>query len=75
MVLVRTPGLSTKFADSWSGPFEITKQISPVTREIATPSSRRKFKVIHGNMLRPWHTATVKKVVVISEDNDHIPPH
>ena len=73
MALVRTPELSTKFADSWSGPFEITKQISPVTWKIATPSSRRKFKVIHGNMLRPWHTATANKVVVISEDDDHIP--
>jgi len=73
MVLVRTPGLSSKFADSWSGPFEITKQISPVTWEIATPSARKKSKVLHSNMLRPWHTAAVNRVVVISEADDHKP--
>ena len=45
MVLVRTPGLSAKFTDSWSGPFEITKQVSPITWEIATPSARKKNKM------------------------------
>ena len=57
MVLVRTPGLSAKFSDSWTGPFEVTKQVSLVTWEIATPLSCKKFRVVHGNMLRLWHTS------------------
>ena len=31
MVLVRTPGFSAKFSDSWEGQFEVLQQVTPVT--------------------------------------------
>ena len=46
-----------------------------MTWEIATPLSHKKFRVVHGNMLRPWHTSatTVNRVVVMSEYDDPVP--
>ena len=32
MVLVRKPGLHSKMGDSWDGPYQVAKQISPVTQ-------------------------------------------
>ena len=34
MVLVRKPGIQCKMGDSWEGPYQIEKQVSPVTYKI-----------------------------------------
>jgi len=34
MVLVRVPGLSSKYDDARSDPYEVTRKVTPVTREI-----------------------------------------
>jgi len=39
MVLVRTPGLSSKFSDSWEGPFELLRQGSILSCRISKPHS------------------------------------
>ena len=39
MVLVRTPGLTSKFADSWTGPYEVMRKVTPVTYELLVPDS------------------------------------
>ena len=39
MVLVRTPGLSSKFDDAWSGPYEVLLKVSSVMWEIDVPNA------------------------------------
>ena len=74
MVLVRTPGFSAKFSDSWEGPFEVLRQVTPVTWEISIPNSPRKKRIVHVNMLNEWHTAKVLvcRVVVLEEETPNI---
>lgn len=75
MVLVREPGLSSKFSDNWSGPYEVTKKVSLATWELATPTTVRKTRTLHTNMLKPWHTsdARVSRVLAVTEEDDHRP--
>ena len=73
MVLVRIPGLSSRFDDSWSGPYEILRQVTPVTWEISIPNSSKKNKrIVHSNRLKQWHTSEAKvgRVVSAVEDDD-----
>ena len=74
MVLVRTPGFSAKFSDSWEGPLEVLRQVTPVTWEISIPNSPRKNRIVHVNMLKEWHTAKVlvRRVVVLEEETPNI---
>ena len=76
MVLVCTPGLSSKFSDSWQCPYEVLRQISPVIWEIYVPNSPRKKRVIHANLLKQWHAPEGRalRVVLAIEDNTVSPP-
>ena len=77
MILVCTPGLSSKFTDSWVGPFEFLRQVTPVTWEILVTNTRKKTCIIHTKiMMKPWHTAEARvcRVVVATEDDDPDPP-
>ena len=75
MVLVRMPGLHSKMGDSWEGPYQIEKQISPVTYKIQVPSNQ---KLLHCNMLRQWTmpAAKIHRIVAISEEESEseVPP-
>ena len=51
MVLVRKPGLHSKMGDFWEGPYQIEKQISPVTYKIQVPGKPSNQKLLHCNML------------------------
>ena len=66
MVLVRTPGVSSKFADVWLGPYEVVRQVT-----------RGKRRLVHANLLKPWHTAEARaaRVVVAVEDDVTPTPH
>ena len=70
MVLVRKPGLHSKMGDSWEGPYQIEKQISPVTYKIQVPGKPCNQKLLHCNMLRQWTTpaAKIHRIVAISEE-------
>ena len=73
MILVRTLGLSSKYTDSWDGPFEVLRQVTHITWEISVPNTRKKTHIIHANnMMKPWHTAEacVYRVVVATEDDE-----
>ena len=69
MVLVRKPGLQFKMGDSWESPYQIGKQISPVTYRIEVPGKPSKNKLLHCNMLRRWNTpaAKIHRIVAITE--------
>ena len=60
MVSVRTPGLSSKLDDAWSGPYEVLRCVTPVTWELEVPDTAKKKQVVHANMLKLWHTVDAR---------------
>ena len=70
MVLVRKPILQGKLNTSWEGPYEIDKQISPVTYSVQVPGKPHKCKVLHCNLLKKWTTpaARIHRVIVMTEE-------
>ena len=78
MVLVRKPGLHSKLGDSWEGPYQIERQVSPVTYKIQVPGKPNQSKLLHCNMLRRWTTpaAKIHRVAAISKEESacEMPP-
>ena len=70
MVLVRKPGLHCKLGDSWEGPYQIERQVSPVTYYVQVPGKPNHSKLLHCNMLRRWTTPAIKihRVATITEE-------
>ena len=70
MVLVRKPVLHGKLGDSWDGPYQVEKQVSPVTYLVQVPGQSNKYKVLHCNMLRKWNTpaAKIHRVAIVHEE-------
>ena len=72
MVLVRTPGLSSKFDDAWAGPYEVLRKVTNVTWEIAVPDSKlKKKRIVHSNLLKVWHTADARigRIMLATDDD------
>ena len=71
MVLVKNPLKHGKLGSSWSGPFEVQRQVSPVTYDLHLPGSKAKSRVWHANMLKKWHAPVegVHRVVTVTEDD------
>ena len=69
MVLVRRPLLKKKMDCSWEGPFEIEKQVSPVTYALKLPGRSTKAKILHCNLLKEWHTPAdvLHRVMVVGD--------
>ena len=70
MVLVRKPGLQSKLGDTWDGPYQVERKISPVTYCIQVPGKPDKSKTLHCNLLRKWTTpaAQIHRVATIMEE-------
>ena len=70
MVLVKKPVLTGKMDCSWEGPFEIERQVSPVTYALKLPGRSNKAKILHCNLLKEWHTPADKlhRVMVVREE-------
>ena len=72
LVLLPIPGsaLSARF----SGPHAILKKISNTNYVVGTPNRRRKSRVCHVNMLKPFHVREVGLVVAeqVSDGSGHI---
>ena len=70
MVLVWKPGIHSKMADSWQGPFQVDSQVSPVTYKVQVPGKSHQFKVLHCNLLKRWSTTASKvhRVAIIHEE-------
>ena len=80
----RRPGLSRKFAKSWSGPFQITAKISDLNYEILGHNNRK--WVVHINRLKAAHgyeardsnprkprASRQRKDTASSHDSDELP--
>ena len=57
-VLVLQPQPGKPLALKYSGPFNVVKQTSAVDYVIDFQSSRKPYRVIHANLIRPYHKRT-----------------
>ena len=76
MVLLRTPGLTGKMKESWTGPFEVLRRVTAVNVELGLPGrSKKKCRVVHVNTIKPCHLpdCRVLRVMVVAEDPDELP--
>ena len=76
MVLLRTPGLTGKMKESWTGPFEVLRRVTAVNVELGLPGqSKKKCRVVHVNTIKPYHQpgCRVLRVMVVAEDPDELP--
>ena len=55
-MLVLLPTVSNKMLAKWQGPYPNVRQIGPVTYEINMFDHVRKKRILHVNMLKPWHS-------------------
>ncbi|KAJ8023192.1 hypothetical protein HOLleu_38300 [Holothuria leucospilota] len=53
-VLVFLPTASGKLQAEWQGPYEITSKVGDTDYEVNTGSVRKKMRIFHVNMMRPW---------------------
>ena len=49
------PIRQNKLQLQWSGPYKITKKVTPIDYEVRRPGRRRERKVYHINLLKKWH--------------------
>ena len=69
-VMYRTPGMNAKLTDAWEGPYEVEKQLGPVTYSLLVKGDKKK-RVAHVNTLKQYSEREIKKVTtVLEEDND-----
>ena len=73
-VLVLLPTSSNKLLASWSGPYSVTRRISPVNYDIEMSDRRRKKRIFHVNMLRQWHSLSALSLLAErdSEESSYI---
>ena len=76
MVLLRTPGLTGKMKESWTGPFEVLRRVTAVNVELGLPGQiKKKCRVVHVNTIKLYHQpdCRVLRVMVVAEDPDELP--
>ena len=66
-VLYRTPGINAKLTDAWEGPYEIDKQLGPVTHSLITSKDKKK-KVVHINTIKEYNERIRKVTAILEED-------
>ena len=62
-VMYRVPGLDTKLADSWIGPFEVTKVLGLITYQVDFNGG--KVRVVHVRFLKEYLDRAVKRATTI----------
>ena len=55
-VLVLLPTDTNKLLAEWQGPYEVLKQVRRVNYQIDMHDRKKRKRIFHVNMLRPWHT-------------------
>ena len=67
LVLVRTPGITSKLDEAWTGPWEVVRKCGPVTYEIRILMGNRKTKIAHLNTLKKFveRNVQVKRLCAI----------
>ena len=76
MVLLRTPGLTGKMKELWTGPFEVLRRVTAVNLELElSDRSKKKCRVVHVNTIKPYYQpdCRVLHVMVVAKDPDELP--
>ena len=76
-VLVLLPTSTNKLLAQWQGPYQVIKQISPVTYAVDMADKKKRRRVLHVNMLRKWNSPTSMSLWTdggsITENEDELP--
>ena len=54
-LLVLLPTSTSKLLAQWQGPYEVLKCVGKVNYQIDMHDRRKRKRILHANMLRPWH--------------------
>lgn len=71
----RKKGLNEKLVPNWSGPYEITGQLSPVTywiqdHKVEVKRRRKKLFYVHVSHLKPYVSEILNGAILMSNDDD-----
>jgi hypothetical protein len=75
-VFVLLPSSRRKLAAEWQGPYEITRQMGPVSYEVDMKWTSKRYRVLHVNMLRKRNSleqVTFDALEVIVDREEEIP--
>lgn len=64
-VLVLLPMQSNKLKLECVGPYQVTRQVTPVDYEVETPGRRQEKKIYHINLLKKWNPALVNSALAL----------
>ena len=66
------PTKQNKLKLQWSGPYQITRKVTPVDYEVERPGRRQEKKVYHVNLLKKWHSSSKAFIAMAAEveEND-----
>ena len=57
-VFALLPTAANKLKLRWTGPYKVSKKVSPVDYEVEMPGKRHEKKVYHVNLMKKWHVMT-----------------
>ena len=69
-VLVLLPTKENKLQLQWSGPYQITRRVTPVDYKVKRPGCRQEMKVYHANLLKKWHPSSSSSVLFAISTED-----
>ena len=55
-VLVLLPSSQKKLHAAWQGPYKVTRKVGTVDYEVDMHDKRKRKRIFHINMLKPWYT-------------------
>ena len=71
-VLLRTPGLTGKLQESWTGLWEVSEKCGPVNYKVKALNGNGKGRVVHVNTMKEYNERieSVQRLMVVVEDNE-----
>ena len=74
-VLVLLPDSTQKLFARWQGPYVIKKKIGEVTYQVDMWDKKKRYRVLHVNLLSKWHTPSTAYTAEVVEEicEDEIP--
>ncbi len=69
LVLYRVPGMHSKLADSWEGPYKVKERVGKVNYRIGAMESDKHARVVHVNCLKKYkERLEVNRIEVVLEE-------
>ena len=71
-VLLLLPTRSEKLLAKWRGPYKVLRKIGHVNYEVEIPKGRKKSKIFHINMLKPWKESEEECYLNVVSNEDEV---